>query len=200
MDTRGVCSCIKSTFVRPLVRTPFRRLRQDLRVRSAQAPYGFYILNRMGTDDYVRSIYPEDDMEIMGDYLMYRSYPDFTKTRVDMGLPYPIPEEHRDAFYCELSKRIPPEGQTKGKEKEKEKRGRSITLGLWMFATDAREPLKEVMMRYVHIVSMFGLSCGLGTRSALHRMMWKLDGHDSLHGAELVSVKPHIYGSASILQ
>ncbi|KAI0646116.1 hypothetical protein C8Q79DRAFT_909215 [Trametes meyenii] len=111
--------------------------------KSTYPTYGFYILNRMGTDDFVRPIYPEDDMEIMGDYLMCRFYPDFTKTRLEMGLPYPIPPEHRAAFDHELYRRIPPEERGK----EREKKGRSIILGLWMFATDAREPLKEVMMR-----------------------------------------------------
>lgn len=85
-------------------------------------------------------------MEIMGDYLMCRFYPDFTKTRLEMGLPFPIPPEHRAAFDHELSRRIPPEEQAKPREKK----GTSIILGLWMFPTDAREPLKEVMMRYVY--------------------------------------------------
>ncbi|KAH9855636.1 hypothetical protein C2E23DRAFT_814135 [Lenzites betulinus] len=111
--------------------------------KSTYPTYGFYILNRMGTDDYVRPIYPEDDMEVMGDYLMCQFYPDFTKTRLEMGLPYPIPEEHSAAFDHELSRRIPPEERSKSKKKK----GRSVILGLWMFATDAREPLKEVMMR-----------------------------------------------------
>ncbi|KAI0367190.1 hypothetical protein BV20DRAFT_970836 [Pilatotrama ljubarskyi] len=111
--------------------------------KSTYPTYGFYILNRMGTDDYVRPIYPEDDMEIIGDYLMYRFYPDYTRTRLEMGLPYPIPQEHRATFDAELLRRIPPEEQ----QKDREKKGRSIILGLWMFATDAREPLKEVMMR-----------------------------------------------------
>lgn len=101
----------------------------------------------MGTDDYVRPIYPEDDMEIIGDYLMCRFYPDFTKTRLEIGLPYPIPSEHRAAFDTEVLNRLPPEEREK--DQGKEKKGRSTTLGLWMFATDAREPLKEVMMRYV---------------------------------------------------
>ncbi|KAI0658977.1 hypothetical protein C8Q70DRAFT_988192 [Cubamyces menziesii] len=119
--------------------------------KTSYPTYGFYILNRMGTDDYVRPIYPEDDMEIMGDYLMYRFYPDFTKTRLEMGLPYPIPQEHSSAFERELSRRAPPDEKDKEPEKKdkekKEKKGRSIILGLWMFPTDAREPLKEVMMR-----------------------------------------------------
>ncbi|PIL27329.1 transporter [Ganoderma sinense ZZ0214-1] len=113
--------------------------------KSTTPTYGFYILNRMGTDDYVRPIYPEDDMEIIGDYLMCRFYPDFTKTRLEMGLPYPIPQERRAAFDMEVINRLPPEEREK--DQSKEKKGRSTTLGLWMFATDAREPLKEVMMR-----------------------------------------------------
>nr|VWP02537.1 Phosphodiesterase (EC [Ganoderma boninense] len=113
--------------------------------KSTTPTYGFYILNRMGTDDYVRPIYPEDDMEIIGDYLMCRFFPDFTKTRLEMGLPYPIPQEHRAAFDMEVINRLPPEEREK--DQSKEKKGRSTTLGLWMFATDAREPLKQVMMR-----------------------------------------------------
>ncbi|KAI0764777.1 hypothetical protein C8Q74DRAFT_1283901 [Fomes fomentarius] len=118
--------------------------------KSTYPTYGFYILNRMGAEDYVRPIYPEDDMEIIGDYLMCRFYIDFTKTRLEMGLPYPIPPDAREAFHAELNKRVPPEYQDK--DKDKEKRGRSTTLGLWMFSTDARDPLKEVMMRLHHYV------------------------------------------------
>ena len=103
----------------------------------------------MGTEDYIRPIYPEDDMEILGEYLMVRFYPDYTQLRLEMGLPYPIPEEVKPAFSTELQNRIAPEYQEK--DLDKEKRGRSITLGLWMFETHAREPLKYVMMRYVSV-------------------------------------------------
>ncbi|RPD65242.1 hypothetical protein L227DRAFT_649397 [Lentinus tigrinus ALCF2SS1-6] len=113
--------------------------------KSTYPTYGFYILNRMGTEDYIRPIYPEDDMEISGEYLMVRFYPDYTQLRLEMGLPYPIPEETKPAFNAELQNRIPPE--YKEIDLDKEKRGRSIILGLWMFATDTREPLKYAMMR-----------------------------------------------------
>ena len=43
--------------------------------------YGIYILNRMGTGDYVKRIYPEDDLEVFGKYLMYRYYPEFTEQK-----------------------------------------------------------------------------------------------------------------------
>ena len=43
---------------------------------------GIYILNRMGTGDYGRRVYPEDVMQESGQYLMYRYYPDYTKKNV----------------------------------------------------------------------------------------------------------------------
>ncbi|KAI0746542.1 hypothetical protein C8Q80DRAFT_1105254 [Daedaleopsis nitida] len=113
--------------------------------KSTYPTYGFYILNRMGAEDYVRSIYPEDDMDIKQGYLMYRFYPDYTQTRLDMGLPYPIPEQSREAFHAELTRRMAPE--LREKDKDKEKRGKATTVGLWMSQTDSREPMKEVMMR-----------------------------------------------------
>jgi len=83
------------------------------------------MLNRMGMDDYIQRMYPEDDMHILGDYLMYKCYPDYTALR--LGLP--------------LDRDIDPE-----LEADKTK-GRAITVGLWMFATDSREPMKDVLMR-----------------------------------------------------
>ena len=104
----------------------------------------------MGTDDYIRPIHPEDDMEIMGDYVMYRFYPDYTETRLEMGLPHPIPPERLAAFEQRLFRRISEvDPSLLESSASKEKKGRAVTVGLWMFATDAREPLKDVMMRYV---------------------------------------------------
>ncbi|OBZ78059.1 hypothetical protein A0H81_02320 [Grifola frondosa] len=112
--------------------------------KSTYPAYGFFILNRMGTDDYILPIYPEDDMEIVGDYVMFRFYPDFTKKRIEMRLPYPIPEARREEFDRELIRVI---DDADSSDAAKEKKGKSVTLGLWMFATDAREPLKDVMIR-----------------------------------------------------
>ena len=64
-------------------------------------------------------------MTIMGDYLMYKCYPDYTAHR--LGMP--------------LDRDTDPE---LGTDKHK---GRAITVGLWMFATDSREPMKDVLMR-----------------------------------------------------
>ena len=97
-----------------------------LGTRNAHPPYGFYILNRMGMDDYIQRMYPEDDMNILGEYLMYKCYPDYTALRLGMPLD-------RDAD---------PELATN------KHKGKAITVGLWMFATDSREPMKDVLMRF----------------------------------------------------
>ena len=64
-------------------------------------------------------------MNILGDYLMYKCYPAYTALR--LGLP--------------LDRDVDPELAT---DKTK---GKAITVGLWMFATDSREPMKDVLMR-----------------------------------------------------
>jgi hypothetical protein len=98
--------------------------------RNAYPPYGFYILNRMGMDDYIQRLYPEDDIGAHGSYLMLRSYPEYTSRR----LANVSSENKFDPVY-----RVP---RLDAKEK-----GTSVTVGLWMFATDAREPMIDVMMR-----------------------------------------------------
>ncbi|KZT22779.1 hypothetical protein NEOLEDRAFT_1243715 [Neolentinus lepideus HHB14362 ss-1] len=110
--------------------------------REAYPPYGFYILNRMGMEDYIQAMYPEDDMEKQGNFLLYRSYPDYTAKR--LGVPasslrttsedYSIPEEEREDRASLLG----------GMDK---KRGSCLTVGFWMHATDAREHLTDVMLR-----------------------------------------------------
>lgn len=138
--------------------------------RRAYPPYGFFILNRMGMEDYVQHMYPEDDLETHGDYLMYRSYPDFTAKRLAMAHPIPSDDSCRDTPDISIASRGGLSGSTKSAgrfsdaqgrapsqtdiltnwqhllSKNREK-GRSETVGLWMFATDAREPMKDVMMR-----------------------------------------------------
>lgn len=109
-----------------------------------------FILNRMGTGDYERRIYPEDDMEVLGDYLMYRYYPYYTKKRLEMQLPYPLPPQFRPMFDREFARdnSAPEQAADEGpQDSRKEKKGNSVTLGLWMFPSDAREPLKDVMIR-----------------------------------------------------
>ncbi|KAJ7931186.1 hypothetical protein B0H13DRAFT_2180100 [Mycena leptocephala] len=101
-------------------------------------PYGFYILNRMGMDDYIQRLYPEDVTGIHGTYLMLRSYPDFTTRRIShiLSLNDEAPGKLSDAWSVpNLDKLL--DGD----------KGRAHTVGLWMFPTDAREPMIDVMMR-----------------------------------------------------
>ncbi|KAJ7138445.1 hypothetical protein C8R43DRAFT_1109743 [Mycena crocata] len=106
--------------------------------RDCYPPYGFYILNRMGMDDYIQRIYPEDVSGPHGTYLMLRSYPDFTARRLSLihNTYEQVPEKFSDAYF------IPDLDTLLDGDK-----GRSHTVGLWMFPTDAREPMIDVMMR-----------------------------------------------------
>ncbi|KAJ7698704.1 hypothetical protein B0H17DRAFT_1328576 [Mycena rosella] len=106
--------------------------------RDSYPPYGFYILNRMGMDDYIQRLYPEDVTGIHGTYLMLRSYPEFTNRRLGHVLSAhdEPPDKFADAYAIpDLDKLL--DGD----------KGRAHTVGLWMFPTDAREPMIDVMMR-----------------------------------------------------
>lgn len=148
--TRGAYSSSNST----LALAFFTATRpHDRSASSRDSPiYGFYILNRLGTGDYSRRIYPEDDVEILGNYLMYRYYSDYTQKRLASGLPYPLPPQVRPVFDAEFAKdkSLPDEPETPvepGKP-PKEKKGTSMTIGLWQFPQDGRvESLKDVMPR-----------------------------------------------------
>ncbi|EDR02118.1 uncharacterized protein LACBIDRAFT_310039 [Laccaria bicolor S238N-H82] len=106
--------------------------------RDVYPPYGFYILNRMGMEDYIQHIYPEDDISAHGSYLIIRSYPDYMATRM-AGiqaklelLPVP-PDKFADVYKIEGIEEL-----------DSKIKGRSSIVGLWMFAT---ESMIEVMRR-----------------------------------------------------
>ncbi|KAI3605865.1 hypothetical protein WG66_012400 [Moniliophthora roreri] len=103
--------------------------------RDAYPPYGFYILNRMGMEDYIQRIYPEDDIGAHGSYLMLRSYPEFTKRRLAH-----LPQGY-DKFSPEYAF-----NRDQVTAEEKRRFGTQV-IGLWMFTTDAREPMIDVMIR-----------------------------------------------------
>lgn len=144
-DTRVVCSSSNST-----LRHSYLLINCHLTsylLPSLDEPiYGIYILNRMGTGDYVKRIYPEDDLEVFGKYLMYRYYPEFTEKRLAMNLPYPIPDQYRPAFDAEFAIDNS-EPDDPDPTKKRKKQGNSITLGYWAFQQEAHEPLEDVMMR-----------------------------------------------------
>ncbi len=111
--------------------------------------YGIFILNRMGTGDYGRRVYPEDDMQESGQYLMYRYYPDYTKKRTEMNLPYPLPPEFRLSFDKEFEHDASRIVMSQPPNPAKEMKGNSITLGFWTYPTNTRESLATVMTRYM---------------------------------------------------
>ncbi|KAM6492332.1 hypothetical protein JOM56_012056 [Amanita muscaria] len=106
--------------------------------RDSYPPYGFYILNRMGMEDFIHRLFPEDDIHAHGSYLMIRSYPDFTAERIRaiQSLHDPLPEKFSGVYT------VPNLDKLGHNDK-----GQSQTVGLWMFATDAREPMIDVMLR-----------------------------------------------------
>jgi hypothetical protein len=90
----------------------------------------------MGMDDYIQRLYPEDDIGAHGSYLMMRSYPEFTSRRLASIHSTEKPHKFADIYAVSTPERL------KAKDK-----GCSQTVGLWMFATDAREPMIDVMLR-----------------------------------------------------
>lgn len=110
-----------------------------------------FILNKMGTGDFGRRLYPEDEPNISGDFLMYRYFPKYTEKRLSMNLPYPLPAEHRPLFDAEFAQENPELSTPTdpGGTDIKEAKGIPTILGFWMFQTDTREPLKDVMLRCV---------------------------------------------------
>ncbi|KAJ2930972.1 hypothetical protein H1R20_g6121, partial [Candolleomyces eurysporus] len=103
-------------------------------------PYGFYILNRSGSSDFIQRIYPEDSLSSAGNILGMKSYPSFTTKRMndirqslgDATLPSPFSEVY---FIPNLDSLTV------------EARGENSLIGLWRHETGDREPMIEVLKR-----------------------------------------------------
>ncbi|KAG6812518.1 hypothetical protein H0H92_002409 [Tricholoma furcatifolium] len=107
--------------------------------RDSYPPYGFYILNRMGMDDHIQPIYPEDTVGAHGSYLIIRSFPDFTKRRlaaVQASHPNEALDKFSDAYFVPDVESLTPA-----------EKGHSRTIGLWMFSPDSRGPLFDTFSR-----------------------------------------------------
>ncbi|KAE9409406.1 hypothetical protein BT96DRAFT_913526, partial [Gymnopus androsaceus JB14] len=105
--------------------------------RADYPPYGFYILNRMGMDDYIQRLWPEDNVGVHGNYLMLRTWPDWSRKRVSV-IEATVGGQ-RDPFDMKY--------KWDGQNPPSEDKATSQTIGLWMFATDSREPMIDVMRR-----------------------------------------------------
>ncbi|KAF8970237.1 hypothetical protein BDZ97DRAFT_133396 [Flammula alnicola] len=113
--------------------------------RSTYPPYGLYILNRHGSDDYIQAIYPEDDVIDGGKILIIKSYPDYIQRRMATIPPTEtghIPDKFSDVFAIPNVDKI-----------ERKQKGRFVTVGLWMLETNLRDSdamrdsMIEVMLR-----------------------------------------------------
>ncbi|KAF4576883.1 DCP1 family protein [Pleurotus pulmonarius] len=110
--------------------------------RDSYPPYGYYILNRQGTDDYNQRLYPEDNISTSGSYLMMRSYPSWSARRLESII------KSSEAAGSKVPDKFSPVWFIPDVEKYKEAdKAPGITIGLWMFATDSREPMMDVMVR-----------------------------------------------------
>jgi hypothetical protein len=114
--------------------------------RDSYPPYGFYILHRVGMDDYIQRLYPEDSMQAHESYLMMRSYPKFTSRRLALANASLLPHKAEGP-----GSKFAPEFAITDPEKLLDgEKGLSQTVSLWCFATDARDPMQDVMIRSVH--------------------------------------------------
>lgn len=106
--------------------------------RESYPPYGFYILNRVGMEDYIQRLYPEDDITAHSGYVMLRSYPSYTAARLDaiqQKLSSTLPDKFSDIYaYTEAP--------------TTNEKGESQTIGLWTFSTDGSESLQHVLPRH----------------------------------------------------
>lgn len=138
-------------------------------------PYGFYIMNRVGMEDYNQRLYPEDGVGAHGNYLMLRHYPDFTARRIAdaRAMLHPSMQEGPSSKFA-------PELAIADLEKLHDvDKGRSQTVGLWCLATDARESMTDVMLRYAiqEIQHTFVADCGHRLHSYIKQNLPYPDEH-----------------------
>lgn len=109
--------------------------------RDSYPPYGFYILNRVGMDDYISRLYPEDELFDQANILIIRSFPDFLARRlasIETSTSGQTPDKFSNIYA------IPNILDLGTKQK-----GRFLNIGLWMQPTDSRESMLKVMKRCV---------------------------------------------------
>ncbi|KAH9000927.1 Dcp1-like decapping family-domain-containing protein [Lactarius hatsudake] len=123
--------------------------------RAAYPPYGLFILNRAGMNDYIHPIHPEDEIQAEGEYLMYRSYPEFTAKRIAMAKSAPpaLTESWTDA-----RRRAPsandPLTNWRYLLNQKPDKGRHETVMFWFLGSDSEdhEPLADTIERLMAFV------------------------------------------------
>ncbi|KAI0291020.1 Dcp1-like decapping family-domain-containing protein [Russula brevipes] len=122
--------------------------------RAAYPSYGLFILNRAGMHDYIHFIHPEDEIQAEGEYLMYRSYPEFTAKRLAMAnSPPTVPIDS----WTDAHRRAPSAGDPLTNWRyllnQKPDKGAHETVMFWFLGSDSEqhEPLSDTIGRQVHI-------------------------------------------------
>lgn len=123
--------------------------------RAAYPPYGLFILNRAGMHDYTHFIHPEDEIQPEGEYLMYRSYPEFTAKRLAMAksAPATLTESWTDAH-----RRAPsasdPLTNWRYLLNQKPDKGPDETVMFWFLGSDSEqhEPLSDTIERLMTFI------------------------------------------------
>ena len=103
-------------------------------------------------NDYIHPIYPEDEIQAEGEYLMYRSYPEFTSRRLAMAksAPTALTESWTDARRRAPSANDPLTNWRYLLNQIPEK-GRDETVMFWFLGSDSEqhEPLADTIERQV---------------------------------------------------
>ncbi|PPQ93754.1 hypothetical protein CVT25_008134 [Psilocybe cyanescens] len=107
--------------------------------RNTYPPYGLYILNRVGSDDYIQAIYPEDELISSGAFLIIKTFPKFLAARLRAIEPTPTGEPH-DRFSDVYA--VPGVENIPSKDK-----GPATVISLWMLAVSSRDTMTQTMQR-----------------------------------------------------
>jgi Dcp1-like decapping family len=138
-------ACAGHHYVPPLIALIFR---------TAYPPYGLFILNRAGMYDYIHLIHPEDEIQPEGEYLMYRSYPEFTAKRLAMAKSaHPTLTECWTDARRRTPSAIDPLTNWRYLLNQKPDKGRDETVMFWFLGSESEqhEPLSDTMERQVHV-------------------------------------------------
>ncbi|KZV72027.1 hypothetical protein PENSPDRAFT_374649 [Peniophora sp. CONT] len=121
--------------------------------RRAYPPYGFFILNRMGMEDYVQYMYPEDALKPDNALLLYRAFKDYTAERLSRARSLPPHELNLPMeTYTTWAGRepSPDDPQTSWKLLAEPERESGETIGLWMHAEEADRPDVKAVVTSLH--------------------------------------------------
>jgi hypothetical protein len=106
--------------------------------------------------DYIHPIHPEDEIQpAEGEYLMYRSYPEFTAKRLAMAKSARTPIESWTTSHHRAPSANDPLTNWRYLLNQKPDKGPDETVMFWFLGSDTEqhEPLSDTIGRRVHLLS-----------------------------------------------